>query len=109
LLQTNKKWGALKESQKNWIHEQIRSAHAAYYEEHGRLPVKPNKRDLLLHAIYEQIEARGIWIPYGEFEKVACKAIARLNRRIITKQNEESNREAASNVENVEVQATKDT
>lgn len=98
LLQTNKKWGVLKESQKTWIHEQIKLAHTQYYDENNRLPMRPSKRDNLLFAIYERIEERGIWIPFDEFKRVACKAIARYNRREVAIQQQSINKEVSAYV-----------
>jgi hypothetical protein len=81
LRQTNKKWSALKESQKTLIYDHIKIAHENYVENLGKLPMHPSKQDSLLEVVYSNIKRRGIWIPYGEFKQAACKAIARLNRR----------------------------
>ena len=80
LLQTNKKWSHLKESQKTWIFEMIRKEHTAYVEEHGRLPMKKRK-DIVVDKVYERVNERGIWIPYGEFHTHVYKAIDRLNHK----------------------------
>lgn len=80
LLQTNKKWSHLKERQRSWIHEITREEHAAYVAEHGRLPMKKRKEDVL-DKVHERVVARDIWIPYGEFRAHVYKAIDRLNHK----------------------------
>ena len=65
LLQTNKKWGHLKEKQKTWIMETARQEYDCFVRE----------------RIYEVIEARGIWIPYGEVKRVLDARIAHWNRQ----------------------------
>ena len=80
LLQTNKKWSALKQSQRTWIHEITREEHAAYVEENGRLPMKKRK-DVIVNRVYARIEERGIWIPYGEFCGHVNVMIDKLNRK----------------------------
>ena len=80
LLQTNKKWSHLKASQKTWIQQVIAVEHAAYVDEHGRLPMQ-KKKEAVLDAVHERINERGIWIPYGEFKPNVSKMIDRLNRR----------------------------
>ncbi|MDL2259211.1 hypothetical protein LJC42_08735 [Eubacteriales bacterium OttesenSCG-928-K08] len=80
LLQTNKKWSQLKMSQRAWILETTRAEHVAYVEQHGALPMK-KKKEVVLDAVYEKINERGIWIPYGEFKREANKCIDRQNRK----------------------------
>ena len=79
LLQTNKKWSALKQSQRTWIQEIIREEHDAYVKEYVRLPLEKRKIDVI-NRIYARIEERGIWIPYGEFRIHVNKVIDKLNR-----------------------------
>ena len=81
LLQTNKQWSRLKQSQREWIGEVTRDEHAAYIVESiGCLPTKAGKRDLI-DKVYDRIEKRGIWIPYGEAVKNIGKRIDKLNRK----------------------------
>jgi len=81
LLQTNKKWSALKQSQRDWIYELTRKSHRAYIDERNRTPRKRYK-DIIIDAVYEKIKERGIWIPYDEFHSKVSAYIDRLNRRI---------------------------
>lgn len=48
--------------------------------ERGKLPVHGSKQQLIEH-IYEAIEAKDIWIPYGEVKRVLDARIAHWNRR----------------------------
>jgi len=80
LLQTNKKWSQLKNSQRMWISEQIRLAHIEYVEQHNRLPMKKSKHKVL-SVVWDRIQEREIWIPYYEYEINAGKMIDRLNRK----------------------------
>lgn len=54
--------------------------HAAYVEEHGRLPMKKSK-EAVLDKVHDHINERGIWIPYGEFCSHVGVMIDRLNRK----------------------------
>lgn len=79
LLQTNKKWSALKQSQREWIHSIVREEHAAYVTANGRLPMKKRK-DEIVSRCYSRLDERGIWIPFGEFCIHINKQLDRLNR-----------------------------
>ena len=69
LLQMDKRYSNLKQSQKEkiniWINEEIR----AFYKEQGVLPRKPEQFQVVLSLLYQRIDAAGIWIPYGEIHK----------------------------------------
>ncbi|MDL2233032.1 GNAT family N-acetyltransferase [Ruminococcaceae bacterium OttesenSCG-928-L11] len=80
LLQTNKKWSHLKESQKQWIFEVTEACWHSYVDEHGDLPMKKRK-EVVLDAVHEQIDQRDIWIPYHEFKAAVSKKIDRLNHK----------------------------
>ncbi len=66
LLQTNKQWSALKQKQKEWITETARQAHSKAVQENGK-PVNKTGKLEIIDAVYEQIEAREIWIPYRQW------------------------------------------
>jgi hypothetical protein len=80
LLQTNKKWSALKQSQRTWIQEITAKEHAAYVEEHGKLLMKKSK-EMVLDKVHDSINERDIWIPYGEFYSHVSVMLDRLNRK----------------------------
>lgn len=80
LLQTNKKWSHLKEKQKAWIMETARQEYDCFVRERGKLPVHGSKQQLI-ERIYEVIEAKGVWIPYGEVKRVLDARIAHWNRQ----------------------------
>ena len=54
--------------------------HAAYIEEHGKLPMKKSK-ETVLDKVHDHINERDIWIPYGEFHSHVSVMIDRLNRK----------------------------
>ena len=80
LLQTNKKWSHLKKKQKTWIMETARQEYDCFVRERGKLPVHGSKQQLIEH-IYEAIEGKGVWIPYGEVKRVLDARIAHWNRK----------------------------
>ena len=80
LLQTNKKWSHLKESQKAWIRETAKHEYNRFITERGKLPVHGSKKGLIEH-IYDRVEKRGIWVPFFEVSRVLSKDLARWNRR----------------------------
>ena len=80
LLQTNKKWSHLKNSQRSWIQELTQEEHAAYVEKYGRLPMKKRK-DEIVDCVYPRVNERGIWIPYREFHAHVYVMIDRLNHK----------------------------
>lgn len=65
LLQTNKKWSSLKESQKQKIMNWLREETAAYYQIHLQYPMGRYSEDVV-DNVYDKILAAGIWITYGE-------------------------------------------
>ena len=80
LLQTNKKWSHLKEKQKTWIMETAWQEYDRFARERGKLPVHGSKQQLI-ERIYEVIEEKGVWIPYGEVKRVLDARIAHWNRK----------------------------
>jgi 8-oxo-dGTP diphosphatase len=80
LLQTNKQWSHLKQRQQEWICGVVKEEHAAHVERLGKLPVKLGKQDVI-DRVYDRIEQREIWIPYGEAARNIGKKIDRLNRK----------------------------
>ena len=80
LLQMNKKWSSLKQSQREWIQELTRKEHAAYVEANNCLPMKKHK-DGVIDTVYALLDERGVWIPYHEFRDHVASYINRLNRK----------------------------
>ncbi|UOQ95098.1 hypothetical protein MUO14_09285 [Halobacillus shinanisalinarum] len=72
LLQTNKRFSQLKQSQKNWIATELyKLYHEKMKERRTTRKLPPEHRDAVISSLYEQIQNREIWIPYGEVEKYA--------------------------------------
>jgi len=70
LLQTNKCFSQLKESQKNWIvPELFKLYHNKMKEIRTTRKLPPHHRDTVISSLYEQIQNREIWIPYDEVKK----------------------------------------
>jgi hypothetical protein len=80
LLQTNKKWSHLKQKQRDWIYEAVRTEHKKYIKENNQLPMKTGKRQLMA-IIESKIDERGIWLPSHELERGVGKYIDKLNRK----------------------------
>ena len=80
LLQTNKKWSALKQSQREWIQELTRREHDSYVEANQRLPMKKRKIEII-DAVYASLDGRGVWIPYHEFRSHVVAYINKLNHK----------------------------
>lgn len=79
LLQTNKRFSQLKNSQKEWIATELCSLYFDKMKERRttrKLP--PNYRNTVISSLYEQIQNREIWIPYDEVEKYAFSKITKI-------------------------------
>ena len=68
LIQTDKPFSQLKQSQKEKISEWLYQEYAKVYQTVG-LPPDSRRNDAILTAAYEKIEEAGIWIPFGEVRK----------------------------------------
>lgn len=68
LLQTNKKFSALKESQKTKIAEWEYEAYKECYLKSKKIPDK-RREDEILFLVTEKIESAEIWIPEDEIYK----------------------------------------
>lgn len=80
LLQKNKKWSDLKQSQRDWIYELIRVAHELFLKETKQLPRKDIKKRLVA-VIVAKTNQYDIWLPPGVLELEISKYIDRLNRK----------------------------
>jgi hypothetical protein len=70
LLQTNKRFSQLKNSQKEWITAELyKLYHKKMKERRTTKKLPPNQRDIVTSSLYAQIQNREIWIPYGEVKK----------------------------------------
>jgi hypothetical protein len=70
ILQTNKRFSQLKNSQKEWIAAELyKLYHKNMKERHTTKKLPPNQRDIVTSSLYAQIQNREIWIPYGEVKK----------------------------------------
>lgn len=81
LLQTNKKFSALKERQKMRIAEWTYEAYKDCYVNSGKVPNK-SKESVILNYVFNKIEEAGIWIPDGEIYKYYHSRRSRLQKRL---------------------------
>ena len=68
LLQMNKPFSQLKQSQKEKISEWLYLEYAARYQANG-LPPDSRHNEAILDAAYEKNEEAQIWIPFGKVRK----------------------------------------
>jgi hypothetical protein len=68
LIQTNKKFSALTKKQKDWIRQALKDRYIKTMK-FPDVKLKPNKRDQILEEVYDMIEEKEIWIPFGEVKK----------------------------------------
>ena len=68
LIQTNKKFSALKQKQKEWITNELRQRYISAIN-YPHVKLNPKKRDQILDEVYDLIEEKEIWIPYGEVKR----------------------------------------
>ena len=80
LLQTNKKWSHLKQSQRIWIFDVTKEEITAYIAAQGHLPGKSG-RQTILDKVHDRILGREIWLPYGDMKMHVCKFIAKTVRK----------------------------
>ncbi|MDF2058418.1 hypothetical protein [Priestia megaterium] len=68
LIQTNKKFSALKQKQKEWITSELKHRYiSAINYPHTKL--NPKKRDQILDEVYDLIVTKDTWIPFHEVKK----------------------------------------
>ena len=65
LLQTNKNFSHLKNSQKEKINGWLYEEYSKTWKENGRQPGKPQK-EIIINSVYEKIEEAEIWLPLEE-------------------------------------------
>ena len=82
LLQTNKTFSHLKESQKNsiagWLYEECLEA----FKQTKRFPSAKSEKEVILDAVYEKIQQHNIWIPFIEIKQYFSKKQTKLRNRI---------------------------
>lgn len=79
LVQTNKRFFQLNEKQKRWIVEEIDILyHHRMKEKRTTRKLSPKDRDIVVSHLYEQIQDRDIWIPYGEVKTWVFRQIPKI-------------------------------
>lgn len=77
-IQVCKKWSELDRRQKEWIMAKARNQYTRIADNEHR-PITNIEKKEILHSVYGQIHAKGIWIPFGEVGRVLSAKIARWN------------------------------
>lgn len=86
LLQTNKKFSQLKDSQKKKISEWLYEAYVSFAKEDGTL-LKRDKESVYA-VVKQQIEEANIWIPFVEVIKYFEKKRSLYRKRFLTQRKE---------------------
>lgn len=81
LLQTDKKFSALKEKQKMKINEWFYEAYRKCYLESEKILTKKNDSEILAY-VFAKIEEAQIWIPDGEIYAYYQKRKGKLQKRL---------------------------
>lgn len=81
LLQMDKKFSALKESQKTKIAEWFYEAYRKCYIEFGKIPNK-RENEKILEYVFHKIDEARIWIPDGELYAYYNRRKRKLQKRL---------------------------
>ena len=81
LLQMDKKFSALKESQKTKIAEWFYEAYRKAYIECGKIPSK-RENAMILQYVFQKIDEAGIWIPNREVYAYYNRRKSKLQKRL---------------------------
>jgi len=68
LIQTNKKFSALKQKQKEWVTNELRQLYISAIN-YPHIKLHPRKREQILDEVYDLIREKEISIPYGEVKR----------------------------------------
>lgn len=83
LLQTNKKFSQLKEKQKALIAEWFYIECDNFYKKNNKFPSSKSETETIIDLVYERIQGRDIWIPFGEIRQYFAKRKARIEKRVL--------------------------
>lgn len=99
LLQTNKRFSQLKQTQKEWIATELyKLYHDKMKERRTTRKLPAHHRDEVISSLYKKIEEREIWIPYREVEKYAFSKITNIIKSFKKKYTELSTKIEAEHV-----------
>jgi len=71
-------WRSLPDHTKKWVNDQLAEEHAAFYEAHGKFPMKQQKAELA-ERVHTLLAESGVEIPYHAFGKQAIVLVDLLN------------------------------
>ena len=87
LLQTNKKYSQLKQSQKEKIHGWMYKAYKQFYLDHNRFPGQKDI-DEVLSIVTDKTDEAGIWIPYSEVTKHYREKMSDYHKRVVREESQ---------------------
>ena len=82
-MQTNKKFSQLKEKQKALIAEWFYIECDNFYKDNNKLPSSKSEAETIIDLVYERIQGRDIWIPFGEIKQYFTKRKTRIEKRVL--------------------------
>ncbi|RCX12091.1 hypothetical protein DFR58_12441 [Anaerobacterium chartisolvens] len=85
LLQTNKKFSQLKEKQKALIAEWFFIECNSFYKNNNKFPSSKSDTEAILDLVYDRIQERDIWIPFGEIKHYFGKRKTKIEKRVLKK------------------------
>ena len=80
LLQTNKKFSQLKQSQKEKIYNWLKASYKDCLL--TKMPLK-KQNDYVLDSVYGQIQAAEIWLPFTELKRFYYSKKARIKTQVL--------------------------
>ncbi len=80
LLQTDKKFSALKSKQKEKISNWLLEEYLIIVEKKNR-PLKKAEKELIVDTVYEKIQLAEIWIPYCEVKNYFSSRLNKLKTK----------------------------
>lgn len=84
LLQTDKKFSALKVKQKEKITNWLLTEYLAIVEQKQRL-LKKSEKEMIVDNVYEKIQEAEIWIPYYEVSNYFSSKLNKWNNKYVPK------------------------
>ncbi|WP_317854380.1 hypothetical protein [Chakrabartyella piscis] len=84
LLQTDKKFSALKAKQKEKITNWLLTEYLSIVEQKQRL-LKKSEKEMIVDNVYEKIQEAEIWIPYYEVRNYFSSKLNKWNNKYVPK------------------------
>ena len=79
LRSLDKNWSHLKMKEKTWIYDKFREYYIKFLKENLRHPNKVECNEIV-GGVFDLIEEKNIWIPYGEVKKAFMSKLSRYRK-----------------------------